>query len=156
MLFLWTQAGISNAMKTWQLRYRKPRWCLTAANSNDHKLSSFKQQNYPLSVLKPKCGGRGSQQDHVMAPTLSTSCLFQLLTISPCGLWHETIPCTHPFILPQDSASEFSAGCLRTQAQILGPALSEALEADLTTSWMSRIPQTKVRSERAVSSYGMD
>lgn len=116
------------------------------------QLRCFKRQNHPLSVLTPECGGGESEQDHVMSPSYPSSSW----PLAPCRLWRGMTPCTPPFILPQDGASEFCADCLGTQAQSLGPALSEAMEADLTTSWMGRIPQTKVRSERAVSSCGMD
>jgi hypothetical protein len=125
---LWSQAGIINAMKAWQLRYRKPWWYLTAANSNDHKLSSFKQQNRPLSVSKPECGcSRGSQQDHVTNPALGSLCLFQLLDISlGFGMGRR------PLLLPLSShraavlsAFEFHEVCLRTQAKSQGRTCSK-------------------------------
>lgn len=142
-------------MKAWQLRHRKPCWCLTAASSNDHQLSSFKHQNYPLTVLKPECGSWGLSR----TPAQGTLGLSQLLAISPHSLWHGAAPSTLPLsIFSQGSAHPASGSTqdLRAQAQSLGPALSQPTEADLTTSRMSRTSQTKVRCKRTVGSCGME
>lgn len=123
-------------MKAWQLRHRKPCWCLTAASGNDHLLSSFKQQNCPCTISKPECGswGVGVSAGPCDGSFSSWPLAWGCTLFSPRPWPHRAVPALLLHFRKD----------LRSQAQSLVPALSQPAGADLTTSWMSKTSQTKL------------